>query len=158
MKILIATDGSEFSQQAIEKACDMLAGGGNLIEIISVFEEAAYAGTEPYGVPVEYIREIERIRREQAIKFASEAEDTVRRRFPNSTVQITTKVIKGSPARAIVEEARDWGADLIVTGSHGYGFWGRSFLGSVSDKVVHQAECSVLVVRKKTEITDGANN
>ena len=59
---------------------------------------------------------------------------------------LTTKVVKGSPKEAIVEEAEQWGADLIVMGSHGYGFWQRALLGSVSESVVHHAPCSVLVV------------
>ena len=42
MKILIATDGSDFSKEAIEKACEMLVGdGNNLIKIIAVYEEVA---------------------------------------------------------------------------------------------------------------------
>lgn len=149
MKILIATDGSDFSRQAIEKACEILAEGeNNLIEIISVSEEVAHPVGEPFAVSTEYINEMEKIGREQATKFASEAEATIRGRFADSSVQITTKIVKGtSPGRAIVEEAESWGADLIVTGSHGYGFWGRSFLGSTSDTVVHHALCSVLVVR-----------
>ena len=152
MKILIATDGSDFSKAAIEKACEMLAkGGNNLVEIISVSEEVANPGTEPFAVSTEYIQEMEKIGREQATKFASEAEEIIRGRFADSSVQVTTKTIKGSAGRAIVEEAESWGADLIVVGSHGYGFWGRTFLGSTSDSVIHHAHCSVLVVRKKSD-------
>ena len=152
MKILIATDGSDFSKAAIEKACEILGGGGDkLIEIISVSEEVANPGTEPFGVSAEYIQEMEKIGREQATKFASEAEEIIRGRFADSSVQVTTKIIKGSAGRAIVEEAESWGADLIVVGSHGYGFWGRTFLGSTSNQVIHHAHCSVLVVRKKSD-------
>ncbi len=89
MKILIATDGSDFSRQAIEKACEMLVKDeNNLIEIISVSEEVAYTGTESFAVSAEYIQEIEKIGREQATKFASEAEEIIRGRFPDSAVQI----------------------------------------------------------------------
>ncbi len=158
MKILIATDGSDFSRQAIEKACEILAmGENNLIEIISVSEEVAHPVGEPFAVSTEYINEMEKIGREQATKFADDAEATIRGRFSDSSVQITTKIVKGTPpGRAIVEEAERWGADLIVVGSHGYGFWGRSFLGSTSDTVIHHAPCSVLVVRKKAD-DSGAN-
>lgn len=154
MKIIIATDGSDFSKAAIEKACEMLAEGeNNLIEIIAVYEEVASTGTEPFGVSIEYIRETENIARQQATKFAGEAEETIRTRFANSSVQITTKIVKGTSAgRAIVEEAQEWAADLIILGSHGYGFWGRAFLGSTSDKVIHLAPCSVLIVRKKPDV------
>ena len=152
MKILIATDGSDFSRQAIEKACEMLANSkNNLIEIISVSEEVAHPVGEPFAVSTEYIQEMEKIGRAQATKFASEAEEIIRGGFADSSVQVTTKIVKGSAGRAIVEEAESWGADLIVVGSHGYGFWGRTFLGSTSDKVIHHAHCSVLVVRKKSD-------
>ena len=58
------------------------------------------------------------------------------------------KKIEPSEKEQIIELAREWGADLIVVGSHGRGFWGR-LLGSVSTGVVHHAPCSVLVVRKR---------
>lgn len=153
MKILIATDGSDFSKAAIEKACEMLVrGNNNSIEIIAVYEEVASTGTEPFGVSIEYVREMENVAREQTTKFAGEAEEAIRARFANSSVQITTKIVKGTSAgRAIVEEAQTWAADLIVLGSHGYGFWGRALLGSTSDKVIHLAPCSVLIVRKKPD-------
>ena len=54
----------------------------------------------------------------------------------------------GATNRVIIETAKDWNADLIVVGSHGRGFWGRTMIGSVSDSVIHHAPCSVLVVRK----------
>ena len=51
MKILIATDGSDFSKSAIEEACEMLAKGeNNLVEIISVSEEVAHPVGEPFAV------------------------------------------------------------------------------------------------------------
>ena len=60
---------------------------------------------------------------------------------------IESEVERGRASRVIVEAAADWDADLIVLGSHGYGFWERNLLGSVSDSVVHHAPCSVMVVR-----------
>jgi nucleotide-binding universal stress UspA family protein len=64
-------------------------------------------------------------------------------------VSVTTKVMEGSPKDMIVEEAQDWGADLIVLGSHGYGRVRRVLLGSVASAVVVEAPCSVQVVRAK---------
>jgi len=64
-------------------------------------------------------------------------------------VSVTTKVMEGSPKDMIVEEAQDWGADLIVLGSHGYGRVRRVLLGSVASAVVVEAPCSVQVARAK---------
>ncbi len=152
MKILIAVDGSEFSRNAVEKFCEMFGKAeNNFIEIVSVFEEIPVTG-EPFGVSADFVRDMEKSGHEQATKFADEAAETIRSRIADSSARLTTKILKGAAGRRIVEEAETWGADLIVVGSHGRGFWGRAFIGSVSDAVVHHAPCSVLVVRMKHDI------
>jgi nucleotide-binding universal stress UspA family protein len=59
----------------------------------------------------------------------------------DSTVRV------GQPVAAVVEEARTWGADLVVVGSRGARGLRRMLLGSVARGVVAEAESSVLVVR-----------
>jgi nucleotide-binding universal stress UspA family protein len=54
-----------------------------------------------------------------------------------------TKILEGNAKDVIVEEAREWRADLIVVGSHGYGRLRRIVLGSVAGAVVPNAPCSV---------------
>ncbi len=148
MKIIIAADGSEFSQNAVEKFCEMFGKIENVvIEIVSVFEEIAVTG-EPFGVSADWVRDMEKTEHEHAAKFAADASEAIRSRIADSS-QVTTKILKGAAARMIVEEAEAWGADLIIIGSHGYGFWSRALLGSVSSTVTHHAPCSVLVVRTK---------
>lgn len=148
MKILIATDGSEFSRTAIEKACGMILMPNHEIRIISVFEDFAAVAAEPFAVSAEYVRDMDKIGREQATGFAAAAEALIRQCFPKADIYVTTKITKGAAARAIVEEAEDWEADLIVVGSHGYGFWGRTLIGSVSQSVINHAPCSVFVARQ----------
>jgi nucleotide-binding universal stress UspA family protein len=53
----------------------------------------------------------------------------------------------GSPAAVILEKADEWGPDLIVVGSHGRTAAGRFLLGSVSQKLAHEARCSVRIAR-----------
>jgi nucleotide-binding universal stress UspA family protein len=60
-------------------------------------------------------------------------------------------VRRGDPRSVILEEAKEWDADLIVVGSHGYTGIKRLLLGSVAQSVVSHAPCSVEVVRQKTE-------
>ena len=70
-------------------------------------------------------------------------------------LNVTTKVISGSPKEVILEEAEAFGADLIVVGSHGYGMLDRFLLGSVSQAVALHAKCSVEIVRRpKTQTSE----
>ena len=149
MKILIATDGSEFSKAAVETCCRTTINVENTeIKVVSVFEPAIMVATAPYVMPVQYDASFETGLREHAEQSAAKTEEQIRVRFPDLKENLTTEILRGAPAQAIVEKAEEWGADLIVVGSHGYGFWERIFLGSVSNAVVHHAPCSVLVVRK----------
>lgn len=151
MKIVLATDGSDFSSAAVEKCCELFGDKPGLeIKIVSVFEEDYALAAEPFAVSAELYREISEAAEKQAQHACSTAADLVSSSCPNGAPEITNEVVKGNPEQEIVEIARSWGADLIVVGSHGRGFWGR-LLGSVSDGVLHHAPCSVLVVRHAQE-------
>lgn len=66
--------------------------------------------------------------------------------FPN--VSVETCVEKGDPRDVICGAAEKAGADLLVMGSHGYGFLQRALLGSVSNHCVHNCKCPVVVVKR----------
>ncbi len=145
MRILIATDGSEFSLAAVEKACDVITKPNETeIKVVSVFEALTVA-TEPFMAAPDYYNEVAKGVEKLAESYVARARTTIENRLPNTLV--TSEVMMGNPAETIVENAEKWGADMIVVGSHGRGFWGRTLLGSVSDAVVHHAGCSVFVVR-----------
>jgi nucleotide-binding universal stress UspA family protein len=150
MKILIATDGSQCSLAAVETACRRVENAENAeIKIVSAYEQPIMAAASaPYAIPVGYNPVLEKELHDAATLAVSEAEQKVSKSFPVLRKNLSTLVLCGSPERIIIEEAEKWGADLIVTGSHGYNFWERMFLGSVSSAIVHHAPCSVLVVRK----------
>ena len=148
MKILVATDGSDFSKAAIDILADIVAKPENTsLKIISAVERPTPVAIEPFAVSAEYYNEMEEMGHKKARDCVKQAETQIRSLFPNAALDLTTEVISGRPQRVVVEEAQQWGADLIVVGSHGYGFWSRLMLGSVSNTVVHHAPCSVLVVR-----------
>jgi universal stress protein A len=67
---------------------------------------------------------------------------------------LTTAVLPGSPAHAIVKYAADRQADLIVVGSHGRGAVSRLLLGSVAERVLHHAGRSVLVVSNQARVSE----
>jgi len=143
MRILISTDGSEFSRAAVEKCFQIIVAPENTaIKIVSVFEVL-----EPMDISIspEFSQELESSAHEKAQEFAEQAAAQIRERFPN--IDLTAQVSMGTPDRLLIEAAKQWQADLIVIGSHGRGFWGRMLLGSITDSLVHHAPCSVLVVR-----------
>ena len=148
MKILVATDGSDFSKAAIDILPNIVAKSENtILKIVSVFERPTPIAAEPFAISAEYYNEMEEMGRKNAKQHSEHAKTRIRALFPNTVLDLTTEVITGSPQRVIVETAQEWGANLIVIGSHGYGFWSRLMLGSVSNSVVLHAPCSVLVVR-----------
>jgi nucleotide-binding universal stress UspA family protein len=143
MKILIGTDGSKYSRKAIEECCRMFAEKKTLqIKIISNYE--AVAPLDAFAATIQFSGERDQAVQERAESFVAEAVEIITKQLPNATT--TTAVAMDFPERFIVEEAKNWEADLIVVGSHGRGFWERLTLGSVSNAVIHHAPCSVLVV------------
>ena len=148
MKVLIATDGSDYSTAAVRECCRVVIQPETTeITVVSAYEDAYPITAEPFALSAEYYQKIDEAVHQQAQEFVSEAAAEIRKSFPGIDLKLSTEVLRGSPDQQIVEKAKEWKADLIVVGSHGRGFWGR-MLGSVSDGVVHHATCSVLVVRK----------
>lgn len=148
MKILIATDGSEYSLKAVEKCCEFLVGGHRPeIRVASVYEAQVPMASEPFAISADYYQRLDELARKRAEAAAEEAREAIMQRCGEGVAELSTQVLFGRPAEMIIEEAGRWGADLIVVGSQGRGFWGRLTLGSVSDAVVHHAPCSVLVAR-----------
>ncbi len=158
MKILIATDGSDFSQKAVEKTCELIKGGHETeIMLVSVFRAPAIA-TEPFMPAPDYYQSVCDGLKILATGFVEQARKIIAEKFDN--VSITQQVVMGIPAQTIVEIAEEWKADLLVVGSQGRGFWSRALLGSVSSAIVNHAPCSVLVVRSDIAhaVTDTAED
>lgn len=153
MKILVATDGSDFSLAAAQKCCGMIAfKEDTVVRVFNVIETVTPA--EPFGMTGEYYAIVQKAVRGVAAEIVETTRQVMYQEFGEREVDIETKTVMGFPKKTIVEEAEDWEADLVVVGSHGRGFWGRVFLGSVSDAVVRHAPCSVLVVRREEIETD----
>ena len=149
MKILLATDGSEFSTAAVKKCCELFGDKPGLqIKIVSVFEEDYALAAEPFAISAELYREVSEAAERQAEHACGTAKEVIQNSSRNGGPAVVHEVVKGNAEQEVVDIAKARGADLIVVGSHGRGFWGR-LLGSVSDAVVHHAPCSVLVVRHK---------
>ena len=109
---------------------------------------------EPFAPPLSdavmgtenYFERFDHASRESA-RSAIEAALTKLRAREGEASKVETEILRGSAVRAILDEAESWGADLIVVGSHGYGWAKRLLLGSVSQGVASHARCSVEIAR-----------
>ena len=147
MKILLAVDGSTFSDTAVNEVAARPWPAGSEVKIISVIEPPLMPTVETWALPDNYYDEIERAAEEQARAIVGKAAGRFHAAQPNLTV--ATALIRGYPKHAILDEAESWGADLIVVGSHGYSGVTRLLLGSVSQAVASHAKCSVEIVRSR---------
>jgi nucleotide-binding universal stress UspA family protein len=146
MKILIATDGSQFGSRAVAKAGEIIAAQPSAeVLVLTAFEVPAPVMSAPFVPMPVYSQEIVEELKRNAEQIADNANKGIGLGFPHA--KVSSKVVMDEPGAAIVSAAKEWNADLIVVGSHGHGFLGRMVLGSVSDYVVHNAPCSVMVVR-----------
>ena len=135
-KILLPIDFSERSAGAARYAKALACRFRSELIVAHVFELSdAIATMSKTGVPLEWHKE----RREQTRCSLEEFQTDEFRNMP-----VRRTMLEGDVARGIVDLAHSEEADLIVMPTHGYGRFRRFILGSVTAKVLHDADCPVL--------------
>ncbi len=148
MKILLAVDGSPHSEAAVREVAQRPWPAGSQLRIISVVELPFVPTPEAWALPATYYAELEKAGQEQAQAALDKAVEQIRA-SQGGRLEITTARLNGQAKDMILDEAEQWGADLIMLGSHGYRGWQRFLLGSVSQAVAAHAKCSVEIVRSR---------
>lgn len=150
MKVLLAIDGSTYSDAAVEEVANRLWSEGTEIMVLSVVHIIT-EWPDPifYGVRLMAFED----HRREARRVVDKATTKLMEKFGSEKLRIIGEILEGSPKKLIVKEAANWGADLIIVGSHGRGAIGKALLGSVSSYVGSHAKCSVEVVHLKEEMT-----
>ena len=151
MKLLIGTDGSDCAMAAVRSVAQRPWPAGSQIRVISViplmvpFGDISSLPIAPVYPPPDIFESIEkqwRARAEEAVARARQILSKARIKAVE-----TEFLLIGDARQVILDEAKTWGADLIVVGSHGYRAMDRLILGSVSEAVAMHAHCSVEVIR-----------
>jgi nucleotide-binding universal stress UspA family protein len=160
MRILIAYDGSESAEEAIR---DLARAGlpqsaqALVLTVVDIFMPPKSENGEP-TLPKVLEAAIERAHKElkqeveAARQVAQQASQRVQAMFPGWTIQ--SEGVAGSPGWSIILKAEEWGAALVVVGSHGRSAVSRLLLGSVSNQVLQNVRSSVRIGRDRFQESD----
>lgn len=135
-RVLLTTDLSDFSAQTLRLGVEMVRAlaTGDEVEMRTLL----VVGDDLATPPAARLSVLQRIEAEGLRPFLERAAP--------AQVDTQARVRLGDAAREILVEAGEWGADMVVVGSHGRGGVSRFLIGSVAESVVRHALCDVLVV------------
>jgi len=141
--VLVAVDGSDASVRAARAGLELLGRPSDalIVTVVETGDPMAVVGTGMAGgtMSPDEFDELERARGEAGEQIVTDAATAVG--MPDAE----TRVLRGDAAITLCEAASELGARAVVIGSRGRGGIARALLGSVSDYVVRNAPCSVVV-------------
>jgi nucleotide-binding universal stress UspA family protein len=134
VKILLAMDGSRFSEAASQATATQVRPQSAEVLVVHVIEPPTFL-------------EQDASLRERSAHAQELLNKAVQELHAAGFKGVTTRVMEAEPRTGILEAAALWHADLIVLGSHGRKGLEKLMLGSVAESVARHAPCSVLIVR-----------
>ena len=144
-KILVAIDGSPFSDKAAEEAVRMASGNP------SQFKSKIYAmlvlPNAPRSTFTDFVPPPPITETKEWDELRERVFYVIEKNAKEAEIPLEIKVVYGDPADELINFAEKEQIDVIVIGSSGKGFLKRKLLGSVSLKVVKNSPCSVYIVR-----------
>ncbi|HET7027809.1 MAG TPA: universal stress protein [Candidatus Limnocylindrales bacterium] len=145
MRVLFAYDASPGAALAASLLEAVALPPDSSIRVVSVVDPMPFmlAGAAAVGsAPPSYALQ------EQIQSYLQSELEAMVERLGRTSIPTSGTLLRGRPASVIVDDARDWGADLVVVGSRGHGQVASLVLGSVSAEIVDDASSPVLVVRR----------
>jgi len=138
-KILIATDGSKRTKNAVDMGLKLAREQQAKVYAIYVVDTVTFTSI-PMDVTWENMYQLLKDEGEDAVKIIKDGA---------TDVEVETQVLEGNPAVEITKFASDNGVDLIVVGTLGKSGIDRILLGSTAEKIVRIAPCPVLVIKSE---------
>jgi nucleotide-binding universal stress UspA family protein len=144
MRVLLATDGSDSAAAALKFLAGFPFPAGSEAIVLSVIDNRSFPLDDEFGdafgIDLQETREVQQGETERLLAATGQ-------RLREAGWAGATQIRNGDPAEEIIQAAEEQDVDLVVLGSHGTTGIGRFLLGSVSDRVLSHAPCSVLIVR-----------
>ena len=143
-RILVPLDFSANSTRALDYAYALAQKFDTALHLVHVCEVPSMMTGSMDAYAIAY--------NDWSQRMGEEAERELEKLRPQlMRVNVSTEVLFGNPARAIVTAARTNDVDLIVMGTHGHGAIMHAVLGNVAERVVRTADCPVLTIRGPRE-------
>lgn len=136
-KILVPTDGSEYTKPAIKQAVELAKLTGGEITALYVLDQTVLTNMPMDTAVMNVYKTLE--------KEGQEAVNFVLNEAKEAGVPVTVAVKEGTPVKVILEESPNY--DVIVMGTLGRTGMSKLLMGSVAERVVRAASCPVMVVR-----------
>jgi len=137
-KILVPTDFSEHAERSYEQAIELAKLFKARIELLHVYDIPDFSSVYEITFPDRF---------ESGIREAALAKlESLKQRATEEGIEISAHIAFGAPERVITERAKEHDVDLIVIGTRGLGPVKHLLLGSVAERTIRHAPCSVFVV------------
>ncbi|XP_060575378.1 universal stress protein Sll1388-like isoform X2 [Ruditapes philippinarum] len=143
--VVIAMDGSEYSDYAFDWYWANIHKENDKVILVHCPEYHTVVQSPMVMADVTVITEMMKEEETRIKGFLEKLGQKLKDRKSGGKV----KSVGGSPGEVICKVANDEHADLIVTGTRGMGTIRRTFLGSISDYIIHHSHVPVLVCRHK---------
>jgi nucleotide-binding universal stress UspA family protein len=142
--ILVAVDDSDTSNRALGEAIKLARDQRAVLRIVYAIDEAAIYGDALISDPVEVEKEWTRI----ANGILQKAQQAARGEGVNAETRLLeTENVGDRVADAIIKDAREWPADLLVAGTHGRTGLRHLMLGSVAEGLLRSSPVPILLIR-----------
>ena len=141
-KILVPTDGSEYTKSAILKAVELAKVTGSTITALYVLDQTIFVNM-PLDSAVTNTYTLLKKEGESAVAFVKET-------CEKEGILCEVLIGEGSPVKFIVESSKDF--DLIVMGTLGRTGFSKLMMGSVAERVVRYSNCPVMVIRAPEDV------
>ncbi len=141
-RVLVTTDGSELSNEALQVAVDLARPMGSLLLVLHVIPDLFYPNTKPGVTSTE-----KAVQHEQARDSSGILNDAIQTLGYSHAKPLTLEAHNERVADVITRVAHEENVDLIVMGTHGRQGFDKVLLGSVAERVAHLARPPVMLVR-----------
>ena len=136
MNILVPLDGSSYSEKALLHACDLAKNNQSRLILLYVVEKLVFINPLDRKVYLEMLR-----------KVGNNVLTTGKKIATNQGMNSKIVIKEGNIANEIIKLAKKEQCNLIVMGNKGLGATARFLLGSISNKLVNNSTCSILIVK-----------